>query len=103
MNIKKTHMVFISTFDPSFSYLDYSKSESDKRAYNKQSPSESSPHSDENEYRPENFMRRLSFDLSGDGLNKARRQTKKQENQSHRSPSGKQYCLVYITHALDFT
>ena len=82
-----------------FLSLDYSKSESDKRAYNKQSPSESSPQSDENEYRPENFMRRLSFDLSGDGLNKARRQTKKQENQSHHSLSGKQYCLVDMTHA----
>ena len=94
-------MVFISILDPSFSSLDYSKSESDKRAYNKQSPSESSPHSDENEYRPENFMRRLSFDFSGDGLNKARRQTKKQENQSDRSSPGKQCCLVDMTHALD--
>ena len=91
-------MVFISILDPSFSSLDYSKSESDKRAYNKQSPSESSPHSDENEYRPENFMRRLSFDFSGDGL-KARRQTKKQEKQSDRSSPGKQCCLVDMTHA----
>ena len=44
-------------------------------------------------------MRRLSFDLSGDGLDKARRQTKKQENQSHRSSPGKQYCLEDMTYA----
>ena len=86
--IKKTNMVFISHVISFLSSLDYSKSESDKRAYSKQSPSESSPHCDENEYRPENFMRRLSFDLSGDGLNIGRRQTKKQENQSHSPSSG---------------
>ena len=43
-------------------------------------------------------MRRLSFDLAGDGINKARRQTKKQENQSHRPSSGKQNCSVEIKH-----
>ena len=41
-------------------------------------------------------MRRLSFDLAGDGINKARRQTKKQENQSHRPSSGKQYYSIDI-------
>ena len=39
-------------------------------------------------------MRRLSFDLAGDGINKARRQTKKQENQSHHPSSGKQYYSI---------
>ena len=69
-------------------FLDYSKSESDKRAYTKQSPSESSPHSDENECRSENFMRRLSFDLSREGSSKTRKSTKQHENKIHQLSNG---------------
>ena len=76
---------------------DYSKSESDKRTYYKQSSSGSSPLSDNNEQDPEGLMRRVSIDVSGQGCLQTENKGNPQQHRAHLRTSGT-YITIMLLH-----
>ena len=76
-----------------FSYPDYSKSESDKRAVSKQNSSGSQALVYGNESQSDVLKRRLSFDISGDSILSTGGNQRKSPNPLSYEASGK-YCPV---------
>ena len=77
-----------------FSYLDYSKSESDKREVSKKNSSGNQAFVYGNEPQSDLLKRRLSFDISGDGILSTGENQRKSPNHPLSYEASGKYCPV---------